>query len=251
MGFTILQCWGMYLSEFKPETHPAIKDRKTKLKTISILKRKTSQLVKKLFIQSLKHFVYIYSSDSIFHYTYMYIQNVYLVYQSIKISELLWMFIHLLLSADRMYLLSILSRPIYTLFIFIATRHPYIIQGQYMYVICISLSWLRWSRVAPVIYDRYFRSSTSMNSPTSKYYEINLWWLQSWRSIIHMTRKTIKNEFGIYYFFFWTFSDLVDTCILAKIGLFYSSLLYLIQSTKMLFLSVHVSKQHKIALKYM
>lgn len=71
----------MYLSEFKPETHPAIKDRKTKLKTLSILKRKTSQLVKKLFIQSLKHFVYIYSSDSIFHYTYMYIQNVYLVYQ--------------------------------------------------------------------------------------------------------------------------------------------------------------------------
>lgn len=70
-----------------------------------------------------------------------------------------------------------------------------------MYVICISLSWLRWSRVAPVIYDRYFRSSTSMNSPTSKYYEINLWWLQSWRSIIHMTRKTIKNEFGIYNFF--------------------------------------------------
>lgn len=130
----------MYLSEFKPEKHPAIKDSKTKLKTLSILKRKTSQLVKKLFIQSLKHFVYIYSSDSIFHYTYMYIQNVYLVYQSIKISELLWMFIHLLLSADRMYLLSILSRPIYTLFIFIATRHPYIIQGQYMYVICISLS---------------------------------------------------------------------------------------------------------------
>lgn len=161
------------------------------------------------------------------------------------------MFIHLLLSADRMYLLSILSRPIYTLFIFIATSHSHIIQGQYMYVICISLSWLRWSRVAPVIYDRYFRSSTSMNSPTSKYYEINLWWLQSWRSIIHMTRKTIKNEFGIYYFFFWTFSDLVDTCILAKIGLFYSSLLYLIQSTKMLFLSVHVLKQHKIALKYM
>lgn len=76
----------MYLSEFKPETHPAIKDRKTKLKTlhvISILKRKTLQLVKKLFIQSPKHFVYIYSSDtSIFHYTYMYIQNVYLVYQS-------------------------------------------------------------------------------------------------------------------------------------------------------------------------
>lgn len=72
----------MYLSEFKPETHPAIKDRKTKLKSlISILKRKTLQLVKKLFIQSLKHFVYIYSSDSIFHYTYMYIQNVCLVYQ--------------------------------------------------------------------------------------------------------------------------------------------------------------------------
>lgn len=71
----------MYLSEFKPETHPAIKDRKTKLKTLSILKRKTSQLVKKLFIQSLKHLVYIYSSDSIFHYTYMYIQNVCLVYQ--------------------------------------------------------------------------------------------------------------------------------------------------------------------------
>lgn len=73
----------MYLSEFKPETHPAIKDRKTKPKSlISILKRKTLQLVKKLFIQSPKHFVYIYSSDtSIFHYTYMYIQNVCLVYQ--------------------------------------------------------------------------------------------------------------------------------------------------------------------------
>lgn len=117
----------MYLSEFKPETHPTIKDKKAKFKTLSILKRKTSQLVKKLFIQSLKHFVYIYSSDSIFHYTYMYIQNVYLVYQSIKISELLWMFIHLLLSADRMYLLSILSRPIYIHYLFLSPRATHIL----------------------------------------------------------------------------------------------------------------------------
>lgn len=125
----------MYLSEFKPETHHAIKDRKTKLKTlISILKRKTLQLVKKLFIQSLKHFVYIYSSDSIFHYTYMYIQNVYLVYQSIKISELLWMFIHLLLSADRMYLLSILSRPIYIYTIYFYRHAPLTYYTRTVYV---------------------------------------------------------------------------------------------------------------------
>lgn len=70
---------------------------------------------------------------------------------------------------------------------------------------------------------------------------------------VYNTHDKKNNQKWIWYilFFFWTFSDLVDTCILAKIGLFYSSLLYLIQSTKMLFLSVHVLKQHKIALKYM
>lgn len=159
-----------------------------------------------------------------------------------KISELLWMFIHLLLSADRMYLLSILSRPIYTLFIFIATRHSHIIQGQYMYVICISLSWLRWSRVAPVIY-------------TIAIFVVPRVWIHLHRNImksmgfmviaelkVYNTHDKKNNQKWIWYilFFFWTFSDLVDTCILAKIGLFYSSLLYLMQSIKMLFLSVHV-----------